>query len=541
MLRMISLLGCLLILTISLGVPSARESVTVLASLKPMVNVEGNAQYPSFSPDNRYIAFEAGIGGKRHIWVAKADGTKTRQLTFGKRGEYRPVWSPDGKKIAFFSDNGGDFDIWVMDVKNPDKIGADGKNLRQIKLPGDQRYPTWSPDGKRIAFSDFSLGKPYIFVMNADGSEVSQITGDDTEDRRDYEPAWSPVNDKIAFFSSRDVEGGDYDVWIINADGTGLTRLTSDAADDFFYSWTPDGSRILFCSNRNGNSDIWIMDADGSDQSPLLDFDVELWHPVLSKDSVYLFFEAPVSLQPEEKNLEPIGIFRVPLKLLRPEHYWKFDEGRGFLLSSRLKSELPLRIEWVRGQQETERGYVKIRLNSFVDVEVAKEYVTVEPEVNYRIVSNYRYLELRGEFKAGNGYTVAIKKGLWSQNGAVLKRDFSMRVVMPNMEPNINFVGEGIYLSREGKLNVGLATINVDKVQIEIERVFANNLVYLISSGSMGSHSDIDNLGKSIYRGDLIIDSKRNEEVITPINLKAYLTDERIGVFRITAYQSDRR
>lgn len=111
--------------------------------------------------------------------------------------------------------------------------------------------------------------------------------------------------------------GGRYDIWVVNADGTGLKRLTLDTADDYFYSWTPDGSRILFFSNRNGNADLFAMNADGSTERLLLDLEADLWHPVLSKDANHLLFEAPRSLKLGTGNTEPIGIFSVPLKLLQ--------------------------------------------------------------------------------------------------------------------------------------------------------------------------------------------------------------------------------
>jgi len=213
-----------------------------------------------------------------------------------------------------------------------------------------------------------------------------------------------------------------------------------------------------------------------------------------------------------------------------------------------LKSQKPLRVEWMNPNQQAGKVCVSIRVSSPVDANVAKEYITVTPETDYHIVSNYRYLELRGDFKPGSAYTVTIKKGLRAQDDSVLKGNFSKQVTMRDMEPSISFVGDGIYLSKDGNLNVGLSTINVNKIQIEIDKVFANNLVYLIASGNMRSrYGNINNLGKSVYRGNISMSGteprryKRNEEIITPVNLKKYLADERIGIFKVSAYQANNR
>jgi len=207
-----------------------------------------------------------------------------------------------------------------------------------------------------------------------------------------------------------------------------------------------------------------------------------------------------------------------------------------------LKSEKPLQIEWISPEQQAGQGFISIRLSSPVNSKAAKDFITVTPETDYHIVSNYRYLELRGDFAPGESYTVSIKSGLQAQDESVLKRDYSNQVRMRDLEPSIGFVGDGIYLSKDGNLNVGLSTINVNNVEIEIDKVFANNLVYLIAEGRMRSHyANINNLGKNIYQGELFIASKRNEEVITPLNLKKYISNDRIGVYRVSAYQEDRR
>lgn len=123
--------------------------------------------------------------------------------------------------------------------------------------------PNWSPDGKRIAFTTFRHGRSDIYVVNADGSGERRLT---TDPAADDLATWSPDGAKIAFVSNRNEN---FDVFTMNADGTAETRLTTDPEDDFSPSWAPDSKRIVFRSNRDQNGEIYTMNADGSQQTRL--------------------------------------------------------------------------------------------------------------------------------------------------------------------------------------------------------------------------------------------------------------------------------
>ena len=117
----------------------------------------------------------------------------------------------------------------------------------------------------RVAFSNDRDGNWDIYVMNADGSGVTRLT---EHPLGDWDPAWSPGGQQIAFSSSRD---GDSDIYVMNADGSGVTRLTEHPLGDWDPAWSPGGQQIAFSSSRDGDSDIYVMNADGSGVRQLTD------------------------------------------------------------------------------------------------------------------------------------------------------------------------------------------------------------------------------------------------------------------------------
>ena len=144
---------------------------------------------------------------------------------------------------------------------------------------------SWSPDGSRIAFSARTEREPYeIYVVNADGSGLKQLTNNTFED---YWTCWSADGKKIAFNSNRD---GNYEIYIMNADGSNSIRLTIHPEKDIAPSISPDGKKIAFTSTRDGNYELYVMNIDGTGINRLTNTPYKEYNPVWSANGKHLVY-----------------------------------------------------------------------------------------------------------------------------------------------------------------------------------------------------------------------------------------------------------
>ena len=216
---------------------------------------------PVWSPDGRRIAFVRDRDRQTaNIFVMNADGSDQRRLTpnLRRRPWIELAWSPDWKKIAFVASGGhrGAADIFVMN--------ADGSGLRNATNTVTTSFDfAWSPDGRRIAYLEGSLGGAPLTVVNADGTGKQRLTGPLMVDLGS--PSWSPDGRTLAFTG----RGGD--IYVVHAEGSGLRKLTAGPGWDVGARWSPDGRRILFLSSRDVHreTDLFVMNADGSGQRNL--------------------------------------------------------------------------------------------------------------------------------------------------------------------------------------------------------------------------------------------------------------------------------
>ncbi|MDX6576289.1 MAG: hypothetical protein QOE96_2242 [Blastocatellia bacterium] len=221
---------------------------------------------------NGKIAFVSNRNGPSgEIYVMNPDGSNQRNITNSPASETRPAFSPDGTKIAFVKDFKG------ISVMNPD--GSSQTTILDGASAGFNyitSFPSWSPDGQKIVFNGIPNGSPDgadIYVINVDGTGLTRLT---TAPADDTSPAWSPDGRKIAFATIRDRVPNEvnYEIYVMNADGSNQTRITNNTKFDHSPAWSPDGARIAFTSRRDDNFEVYVMNADGSNQTRLT-FDSE--------------------------------------------------------------------------------------------------------------------------------------------------------------------------------------------------------------------------------------------------------------------------
>lgn len=243
----------------------------------------------SMSADGTRIAFASTRDGNSEIYVANSDGTGAVNITNHDAFDGFPQLSPDGFRIVFVSDRSGVNALYVMNAEP-------GSTPREVSNTiGGYSWSKWAPVGNRFAFGDTRGGlMSDLAVSNAAGTIVQYLSN--TPDFAEIDPDWSPDGSKIAFSSDRTGEG---EIYVINADGTGEQRLTFTTptpvpavpTSERNPVWSPDGSRIAFRSARDGgNLDIWVMNANGSGQTRLTTATAIEDEPVWSPDGKQIAF-----------------------------------------------------------------------------------------------------------------------------------------------------------------------------------------------------------------------------------------------------------
>jgi Tol biopolymer transport system component len=255
------------------------------------------AAFPGENGKILFESFRAG-GPERDIWTVGPGGRNPVKLTPGSEAfDGRASWRPDGRKIVFMSDRATpgnptppgfpdpDFEIFVMN--------ADGSNPTQITFNEyDDDAPAWSPDGKQIVFQrDFDPVRGEsdydILTMHANGTQERNLTS--SPGVQDTDADWSPDGGTIAFVSNDQVN-------TITPDGSGARRLTVNGGFDGDPNWSPDGRRIAFTSDRDATeetpfqSEIYVMRADGRDQTRLTFHELSDFYPAWSPDGRRIAF-----------------------------------------------------------------------------------------------------------------------------------------------------------------------------------------------------------------------------------------------------------
>jgi TolB protein len=317
-----------LLAIISIGLAGCTSGSASPSGLTPLAGSSpGSTASPQSAASSGLPAASGGIdmsaltgritfsNGTDDIYVVSANGSGLRKLTSNPANDFDPAWSPDGRMIAFRSERDGNTEIYVM--------AADGSAQRNLSRdPSDDWGPTWSPDGQVVW--NCARGQAIGFracIERADGNGLHTIRAEIYVEYMD----WSRDGTKIVFMSQEPGASGsdpDYNVYVMNADGTGATRLTTAPGEDGWPSWSPDGRQIAFTTTRDDcrNStaddclssgdigpffDLYVMNADGSDQHRVTNKMAQFvdWSP----DGRYLVFSPGLNvIRPDGTGLTQI-------------------------------------------------------------------------------------------------------------------------------------------------------------------------------------------------------------------------------------------
>jgi len=254
----------------ALPIPQAITDPKQIAS-KPNGTVEKNLSIEKlymtrqvgradWSPDGKQIAFVSNISGRNNLWLVPGDGGWPTQLTVSDQRQAAPAWSPDGKWIAYQSDYDGDeqWDIFLVSPRTGQVVNL--TNTREIA----EENPTWSQDGRYLAY----LVKPKassvfeIDIFDMVMRKVQHLTTDTVQDKLNMGPVWSKDGTRIAY-TQHQAKGTDSNVLVAEVATGGSTLLSEHegeqlyAVDDF----SPDGKKLLITSNAaNGYENVGLLD-----------------------------------------------------------------------------------------------------------------------------------------------------------------------------------------------------------------------------------------------------------------------------------------
>jgi Tol biopolymer transport system component/class 3 adenylate cyclase len=256
------------------------DTVPRWTELVHLTTQPGLEDEPSWSPDGRSLAYVSDEGGYLSFWIRQIEGE--RGIRVGKEGidEAQPAWSPDGKYIAFVSsrDHSGTLGIFLGSRPIESHVYGQNGDLYIMpplggtarRLAEDAYDPSWSPDGKKIAFRSIREGRWQLYTVSTDDRKIEPVPG---VNPRVIGLSWSPDGKWIAYIGGASAATG-WDLYVIPATGGSPSRLTNDKATIALDpTWSRDGRWIFFSSNRGGALNLWRVrfqsDPPGSFGPPL--------------------------------------------------------------------------------------------------------------------------------------------------------------------------------------------------------------------------------------------------------------------------------
>ncbi|WP_257462097.1 LpqB family beta-propeller domain-containing protein [Archangium lipolyticum] len=233
----------------------------------------GRARNPSWAPDGRWFVAESDAEGFSDVVRQEPRaGAEVKRLATAREGNFEPSVSPDGTQVAFVSSREGDPEIYVMK--------ADGTDVRRLTaFYKEDMAPKWSPDGKWISFLSDREGRTRVFVVKPDGTGLRAVSGSAVTGE-EREPVWSPDGQKLAFVAREKTEKeGKARIWVVGVAGGEPVALTDGKSVNDQPEWSPDGKYLAYASDRTGDVELFLMRADGSGQTQLTSAKGADWLP----------------------------------------------------------------------------------------------------------------------------------------------------------------------------------------------------------------------------------------------------------------------
>ncbi len=279
---------------------------------------------PPAPAEYRLIFSRRAEGEERYsLYAIRGDGREEVRLTGGQTSDRSPAPAADGQRVAFASDYRGGREVVlarldallgglsvptaVPAVEGQTPVAAASGPIQAVTGYASSRLEgvSWSSDGFRIAFSANFDGDDEIYLINADGTGLVKLTDNTASDR---DPAWSPNGLTVVFASDRD-GAGQYELYSVEPNAANLTRLTDSAGSNLDPAWSPDSRFIVFVSDRDRDADLYIMNADGTNERLLTTNDpAEDRYPAWSPDGRWIAYSSNrESTNPQIYLIDPYG------------------------------------------------------------------------------------------------------------------------------------------------------------------------------------------------------------------------------------------
>ena len=229
------------------------------------------------------IAFVSNRDGNDEIYMMDYDGANPTRITFNKIRDYMPAWSPDQRKIVYTTYKRANPDLVVLSL-------YEGKST-VVSAKGTNFSGAFSPDGKKLAFCSTMDGNAEIYVSDADGKNVKRLTFNNAIETS---PSWSPTGREIAFTSDR-LGTGNPQIYTMDAEGSNVRKVSFGGNYHDAPAWSPDGERIAFVSRVENIFDIYILNLRTQQISKLTESNARNENPTWSPDGRHLVFASNLS------------------------------------------------------------------------------------------------------------------------------------------------------------------------------------------------------------------------------------------------------